>query len=285
MVPTDRRFTDQRFEGGIGLYDYGARFYDPTVGRFVQPDLLVLEFTNPQDINRYSYGRNSPLTYVDVGGRFPLIPFVIAGAVALAGAAASPTVVNAPSSLDATVPSDEWAAARGVAAGSPVVGDVNDLVAVATGHDVIMREDLTPEQRAITGGLAAAPFVSGALVRRAVPAGQTLLAEILRRNGGSTPILGAATDPQGGLLAWLEEGRPTAGWQHIVEGHFAGRFGNHFLTFGPQYSDPREVQRLIIEAAQARGGTTGSYEVPGTGKRLTVVIGSNGFIVTAYPEQ
>jgi len=39
--PTDRRFAGQRWEASLGLYDYRARFYDPVLGRFVQPDPLV----------------------------------------------------------------------------------------------------------------------------------------------------------------------------------------------------------------------------------------------------
>ena len=38
---TDRRFTGQRWEANLGLYDYRARFYDPTLGRFLQPDTIV----------------------------------------------------------------------------------------------------------------------------------------------------------------------------------------------------------------------------------------------------
>jgi len=53
--PTDRRFTGQRWEASLGLYDYRARFYDPTLGRFLQPDPLVPEPGNPQALNRYAY--------------------------------------------------------------------------------------------------------------------------------------------------------------------------------------------------------------------------------------
>jgi len=38
---TDRLYTGQRWEGALGLYDYRARFYDPALGRFLQPDSLV----------------------------------------------------------------------------------------------------------------------------------------------------------------------------------------------------------------------------------------------------
>jgi RHS repeat-associated protein len=74
-VPTDRLFTGQRFDGTIGLYDYGARFYDPALGRFVQADTIVPNPANPQDLNRYAYVRNNPLSYVDPSGQAPCGPY------------------------------------------------------------------------------------------------------------------------------------------------------------------------------------------------------------------
>jgi RHS repeat-associated protein len=40
-VPTDRLFTGQRFDSYTQLYQMGARWYDVSLGRFVQPDSLV----------------------------------------------------------------------------------------------------------------------------------------------------------------------------------------------------------------------------------------------------
>jgi hypothetical protein len=79
-----------------GLYYYGARYYDPTIGRFISPDLFVqwstgvdvVSYTltvnaaalsnspaktiqapvNPQALNRYSYVLNNPLAYTDPYG-------------------------------------------------------------------------------------------------------------------------------------------------------------------------------------------------------------------------
>ncbi|MCU0521866.1 MAG: RHS repeat-associated core domain-containing protein [Anaerolineae bacterium] len=67
-VGTDRRYTGQREEAGLGLYDYLARRYDPLLGRFIQADTLVPEPGNPQSLNRYSYVYNNPLKYTDPTG-------------------------------------------------------------------------------------------------------------------------------------------------------------------------------------------------------------------------
>jgi RHS repeat-associated protein len=67
-MATDRRFTGQREETAIGLYDYKARYYDPVIGRFIQADTIVPEPGNPQALNRYAYVYNNPLGYTDPSG-------------------------------------------------------------------------------------------------------------------------------------------------------------------------------------------------------------------------
>jgi RHS repeat-associated protein len=67
-VFTDRRYTGQREEAGLGLYDYNARYYDPYLNRFISPDTIVPSPANPQSLNRYSYVLNSPLRYTDPTG-------------------------------------------------------------------------------------------------------------------------------------------------------------------------------------------------------------------------
>ncbi|MHA1567722.1 MAG: RHS repeat-associated core domain-containing protein [Alphaproteobacteria bacterium] len=51
---TTFHFTGQREEADIGLYDYKARWYDPQLGRFIQPDTIVPDPGDPQSLNRYS---------------------------------------------------------------------------------------------------------------------------------------------------------------------------------------------------------------------------------------
>jgi RHS repeat-associated protein len=74
LSPTDRRYTGQRWEASLGLYDYRARFYDPALGRFLQPDPIVPEPGNLQALNRYVYVYNNPLHYTDPSGHTVDLP-------------------------------------------------------------------------------------------------------------------------------------------------------------------------------------------------------------------
>ncbi|WP_230869759.1 RHS repeat domain-containing protein [Iocasia frigidifontis] len=62
------KYTGQRQEVSIGLYYYGARFYDPDLGRFITEDSYAGEIVNPQGQNIYVYVMNNPMKYVDPSG-------------------------------------------------------------------------------------------------------------------------------------------------------------------------------------------------------------------------
>jgi RHS repeat-associated protein len=62
------KFTDQEFDGETTLYNYGARYYDPHLARFVSADTIVPQPFNPQSLNRYSYASNNPVLMIDPDG-------------------------------------------------------------------------------------------------------------------------------------------------------------------------------------------------------------------------
>jgi RHS repeat-associated protein len=69
--PTSLRFTGQRAEAGLGLYFYGARLYDPALGRWVQPDTIVpLQSQGVQAWDRFAYVNNNPVRYTDPTGHW-----------------------------------------------------------------------------------------------------------------------------------------------------------------------------------------------------------------------
>jgi RHS repeat-associated protein len=67
-LPTDFTYTGQRADSYTQLIHMGARWYDGYLGRWISPDTIVPEPGNPQDLNRYSYVRNSPLNFIDPSG-------------------------------------------------------------------------------------------------------------------------------------------------------------------------------------------------------------------------
>lgn len=62
------KYTGKR-EDPSGLYYYGARYYDPNVGRFITEDPVPGGLMDPQSLNRYVYCRNNPHKYTDPDGR------------------------------------------------------------------------------------------------------------------------------------------------------------------------------------------------------------------------
>lgn len=68
-TPTSYRFTGQRSEeSSIGLYYYGARWYDPVLGRWNQPDTVIPENQGVQAWDRMAYTNNNPVRFNDPSG-------------------------------------------------------------------------------------------------------------------------------------------------------------------------------------------------------------------------
>ena len=59
-------------DSGTGLQYMGARFYDPTLNRFISPDTIVPSGHDTQATNRYAYNYNNPLAYTDPSGHQPI---------------------------------------------------------------------------------------------------------------------------------------------------------------------------------------------------------------------
>ena len=87
-LPTDYTFTGQRLDPATGLMYYSdgtsyGRYYDPALGRWVQPDIIVPDYSNPQSLNRYAYVYNRPTVLADPDGHCPLCVAIGVGVVVL----------------------------------------------------------------------------------------------------------------------------------------------------------------------------------------------------------
>lgn len=58
----------KEFNEDIGVTYFGARYYNPTIGRFISMDPVDQPLAAPQLHNEYSYSGNSPMVFVDPSG-------------------------------------------------------------------------------------------------------------------------------------------------------------------------------------------------------------------------
>ena len=67
------KFSGKEQDTESGLYYFGARYYDPTLYRFLSPDPVIptdRALYDPQRWNLYAYCLGNPVRYVDLGGKF-----------------------------------------------------------------------------------------------------------------------------------------------------------------------------------------------------------------------
>ena len=67
------KFTGYRLDPETGLEYAHARYYNPSLGRFMSADPLGGDSRNPQSMNRYSYVLNNPGKLVDRSGMNPAV--------------------------------------------------------------------------------------------------------------------------------------------------------------------------------------------------------------------
>jgi RHS repeat-associated protein len=70
--PNHFKWNGKEFDAESGLYNFGARYYSPGMGRFTSPDPKMVtkqKMFDPQQWNMYSFARNNPTTFTDPNGQ------------------------------------------------------------------------------------------------------------------------------------------------------------------------------------------------------------------------
>jgi len=79
-TPTKYTYTAQySYASDFGLLFYNTRWYDPSLGRFNQPDPIVPQSQGIQALDRFTYTNNNPLRYTDPTGHRACDDFDSAG--------------------------------------------------------------------------------------------------------------------------------------------------------------------------------------------------------------
>lgn len=105
-APFALQYEQRAFDADTGLYNFGARYYDPAIGRFLTPDTVpgADSLLVPDAFNRFAFELNNPVNLVDPTGHAPwgwglalgLLAFAIgAAAIVVSGGAAAPWLVIA----------------------------------------------------------------------------------------------------------------------------------------------------------------------------------------------
>ncbi|MFC5446707.1 glycohydrolase toxin TNT-related protein [Paenibacillus aestuarii] len=69
-LPQPFKYSGEMMDDKVGLQYLRARWYDPSIGRFVGEDTFGGSVTNPLSQNRFTYVYNNPLTNVDPTGHW-----------------------------------------------------------------------------------------------------------------------------------------------------------------------------------------------------------------------
>ena len=70
LETTERGYTGHEMLNGVDIIHMNGRIYDANLGRFMQADAYIQAPKNMQNMNRYAYVLNNPMSYTDPSGHF-----------------------------------------------------------------------------------------------------------------------------------------------------------------------------------------------------------------------
>jgi|GEM_PF-5653118 len=206
---TNYRYTGQELDQ-TGLYDYGQRQYQPTVGKFIQPDPIQFNLNNPQklreqaqksqqeflanpqNLNSYSYTANNPVNYTDPEGEFNFKTGAVEQGdtlskvfgeqwreVAEYNNLQNPNLIYAGQilKLPPGFKKDQNLVEQGLDWGTsltPGASDLRDFKEFIYGQDLFSGEKMNFLERAQVLGVALVPFISRSVIKKAGQAGEKL---------------------------------------------------------------------------------------------------------------
>ena len=125
------RYCGEYYDAEIGTVYLRARYYDPTIGRFISRDSFTGKNDDPLSLNLYTYCANNPIVNIDPDGHFwHIVGAAIVGAVVNSAITVTTNLITGQKWSDGLLQSAAIGAASGALAATglgtavKVVGDV-----------------------------------------------------------------------------------------------------------------------------------------------------------------
>lgn len=132
------RYRGYRYDVETNLYYLNARYYDPSIARFISADdVSFISDDQAASINIYAYSLNNPVMYSDPSGKFAITTFLIGmGIAALIGAGAGAVAYTASEIVSYAITGD-WSWSWGMFAGSVAGGAIGGAFSMIPGVGIM----------------------------------------------------------------------------------------------------------------------------------------------------
>ena len=259
---TRYRFTGKE-KDDTGLYYYGARYYDDTLGRFLSADSILPNVYDPQQLNRFAYVRNNPVKLVDPDGHAAiaaialgafLYSYVTGQVVVIAGITISAAAIVAIVASDAASETDDNEESGGETSVDSDAESVDDGEMTVDDPDDEDEEAQAHEEWA--AGLRANSPASKATKEKFIAADKTMAVELRRlleakANGTPSEVIRAhekhiaATKNYYKIKYQLEkeEGRPTPSWVRHSDRKGVERLEKELKQYRKEQKDKKKQQK------------------------------------------
>ncbi len=126
------RYRGYYYDAESGLYYLNSRYYDPSIGRFINADdISYIQPTDINGLNLFAYCGNNPVMYTDPTGNFILISFLIGLGIAAGIGAGIGAVSYIGSEVVSWAITGEWNWSWGMFAGSILGGAIGGALSYA----------------------------------------------------------------------------------------------------------------------------------------------------------
>jgi RHS repeat-associated protein len=247
----------------LNLYDYGARYYDPVIGRWTSPDPMA-DHPNQIDKSPYAAMWNNPIRYNDPDGRCPncITGLIGAGVGALVGGG-----IEVATQLYNSGSVTDWSAVGG----SALQGGITGGAAGFTGGASLV----------VTAGVAGTANAVGGAANRAIQGQETTIGDVaLDATIGSAlgaggklvgnAVSGAVDDLSNAVKGKLGEGLTNAkylGKGYVNTGKAVVETGNKTATgrvqvakYDHAFKNPFTGKQLTVESKFNTSGLTGNQK-------------------------